>query len=378
MPHQATVMRRRSPAISAVLCIGDGLGFAQLAAARYCFAGQGVGLALDRLPVWGQMTTHAFDALVTDSAAAGTAWATGRKTRNGYVSVDPHDGRPLPTILEYAQAAGMATGLVATSRLTYATPAVHAAHVVQRGWEGPLDVTDGASSIAEQYLAHAVDILLGGGANRFPAALLAHAAALGYALPTTAAELAATTSSRLLGLFAPDHMAYERQRPPEQPSLAAMTRAALRALQAGAGGYFLMVEGSRIDHAAHVGDAETMLDDIRAFDEAIAVALAETGPDTLIVVTADHETGGLTLLADPSAARAGLPVTTLPTGAGPLHLAFATGGHTAQPVPVAARDPAAGTFAGQLDNTDIFHRLQAALGLEQPPPLVVPTPDPAE
>lgn len=364
-------MRIRPAATNVVLFIGDGLGYTQLACARYLAGEYGATLALDALPVWGQVATHSAAAIVTDSAAAGTAWATGVKTRNGHISVDPH-GQPLPTILEYAQAAGMATGLVATSRITYATPAVHAAHVADRSWEGPADV-GGASylSIAEQYLAGGIDVLLGGGGDRFPPELLARAAMLGYELPTTAAALRAATAPRLLGLFTPGHMAYEGERPAEQPSLAEMTRAALRTLRSNPEGFFLLVEGARIDHAAHVGDFENMLGDLRAFDQAVAVALAATGPETLVVVTADHETGGLILLADPVAALPGVPVISLESTHGALHLAWTTGGHTAQPVPVAAAGPGAAAFAGCLDNTDLFHAMRAALGLAHAPPPVI-------
>lgn len=358
-------MGRRQRARSVVLFIGDGLGPAQVALARYCRPAARAGLALDRLAVWGQVVTHSASSVVTDSAAAGTAWATGVKTRNGAISVDPVTDAPLPTILQLARDAGKATGLVATSRITYATPAVHAAHVAQRAWEGPNDTAAAQvaiASIAEQYLANRVDVLLGGGRDRFSPALLAEAAGRGYGLAQTTAELEKAQQARLLGLFAADHMAYECQRPASEPSLAAMTSAALRCLRRSPAGYFLMVEGSRIDHAAHENNAETMLGDIFAFDAAIAVALAEADSETLIIVTADHETGGLTLL-DGAAPGNGLPVQSLTTPHGPVQLAWSTLSHTAQPVPVGARGPGAAAFGAWLDNTDLFHHMCRAMGL---------------
>lgn len=194
-----------------ILLVGDGLNDAHLQAARLVAAGPQGRLAVDRLPHTASVLTHSASSLVTDSAAAATAMATGVKTVNGAVGVDA-GGRPLPTVLERAKSAGKAAGLVTTSFVTDATPAAFAAHVRDRG---------DTASIAAQMLAAGVDVILGGGENDFlPAGergchpqpgkraegrdLVEEARARGYATPCTAADLedlAGRRASKVLGLF---------------------------------------------------------------------------------------------------------------------------------------------------------------------------------
>jgi alkaline phosphatase len=194
----------------------------------------------------------------------------------------------------------MATGLVVTSRITHATPAVFSAHVPDRDQE---------DKIAQQQLNQDIEVLLGGGKRHFvPASesnsarnddknLLSTAKQKGYQVVESPDALAQVDDGPLLGLFSNSHMAYEIDRSDEQPSLAAMTETAIDVLSKKEDGYFLMVEGSRIDHAGHGNDAATHLHDILAFNDAVETALdaAQNDPNTLVVIVSDHETGGLTL-----------------------------------------------------------------------------------
>lgn len=283
-----------------ILLIPDGYGPASGTMARdYVRWWDGTAsLALDSLHQ-GSVRTFAADSRITDSAASATAYSTGTKTNNGYVAVDTSD-RPLGTLLEGVERQGMVTGLVATSRLTHATPAAFSAHTPDRGEE---------NEIAAQQITKSIEVLLGGGRRHFlpgedaasarsdEADLIAEAQDRGYQYVTSTRELASIDETPVLGLFADSHMAYEIDRPAGQPSLAAMTRRALDLLGDAENGFFLMVEASRVDHAGHANDAAAHLHDILAFNEAVETALdfAETDGETLVVSVSDHETGGLSL-----------------------------------------------------------------------------------
>lgn len=303
-----------------ILLIGDGMGYAQVSAARLA---QGKKLHMDQIKTMGTMTTASANSMVTDSAAAGTAMATGLKTNNGMISVTP-DGKRLKTILEAAREKGKATGLVSTTRITHATPAVFAAHVPDR---------DDEITIADQMINANVDVLLGGGKSYFvPASaggkrtdnrdLTAEAKTMGYAVVGTKDELAAVKDGKVLGLFNKSHLNYEVDRDlTKEPSLAEMTAKAISLLDKNNNedkenkeskhkGFFLMVEGGRIDHAAHANDPSGVYGDTLAFDAAVKVALdyAEKNNDTLVIVTADHETGGLIIGAGGEDAKADINV----------------------------------------------------------------------
>lgn len=289
-----------APPRNVILFVSDGCGPASFTLARdFLRYKKGTErLAIDDLLV-GSIHTYATDSRVTDSAAGATAFACGIKSYNGAIAVDTTKA-PVATLLEAAEARGMATGLVATSRITHATPASFAAHVPSRSME---------AEIAEQELTHGVEVLFGGGLGYFLPRnaggwredgrnLLAEAEKAGYQVVQDRDGFDGTTQTPVLGLFADSHMAYEIDRDPaEQPSLAEMTVKAIDLLKDDPDGFFLMVEGSRIDHAGHANDAAAHLHDVLAFDEAIAAALAfaETDEQTLIVSTSDHETGGLSL-----------------------------------------------------------------------------------
>ncbi len=280
---------------SVILMIADGCGPQTLALARMV---AGHPLALDGMLV-GAITTRSGDARVTDSAASATAYATGHKTYNGGISEDTLH-RALGTLLEGAAARGLATGLVATSRITHATPAAFAAHVDQRTSE---------DAIAEQMLAHGVEVMLGGGRSRFvPRAagglrrdgrdLLADARARGVQVVVDREGLARAGAGPLLGLFAMDHLDFALDADSTaQPSLRDMTEAALAHLARAPRGFFVMIEGSRIDHAAHDNDVAATVREVLEYDAAVQAALdfARRDGHTLVLSVSDHETGGLTL-----------------------------------------------------------------------------------
>ncbi|WP_457654000.1 alkaline phosphatase [Rhodocaloribacter sp.] len=283
-----------------ILFISDGCGPASFTLARtYATDVLGRdGLVIDGLQV-GAVRTRSADSRVTDSAAGATAFACGIKTNNGALAVDP-EGQPHTTVLEAAEARGMATGLVVTSTIAHATPAAFAAHVPSRGMY---------AEIASQEIGQGIEVLFGGGTMDFLPTeaggsrtdgrnLFDEARAAGYQIVRTRADFDGDLRAPVLGLFTPGHMAYEIDRDPaREPSLAEMMRKAIDLLKDDPDGFFLMVEGSRIDHAAHGNDAAAHLHDILAFDEAVSAALdfARADGRTLIVSTSDHETGGLTL-----------------------------------------------------------------------------------
>ncbi|CAA9586349.1 MAG: Alkaline phosphatase [uncultured Thermomicrobiales bacterium] len=406
----------RPPARNVILLVGDGMGQAHRMAGQLLTVGRAGRLAMDRLPHAGLMGTMPADPdhFVTDSAAAATALATGVKTDNGAIAIDP-EGRSVPTILELAKRAGKATGLVTTCQITDATPAAFAAHVPHRSDQ---------SEVARQYLEETgVDVILGGGAaywypagaeTPFPADpadplqasrgtagnLVARARALGYAVATSAAELHAAavprprltihddrTPTRLLGLFANQELFLQRTEgegaaydPPV--SLAEMTGTAIALLARNPDGFFLMVEESAIDRMAHRNNAPLTLKGVLELDRAVQVALghAAADPETLVVVTADHECGGLAIAGSddppyPYEPGGGLLETTMAGEDGPFPIVgeedgfvmgWATTGHTAASVPLTAAGPGAERLAGVYENTFLFAVMAEALGLAVP------------
>ncbi|MFP4157865.1 MAG: alkaline phosphatase [Opitutales bacterium] len=238
---------------------------------------------------------------VTDSAAAASAWGSGKRVMNGALNVAP-DGKALKPILSYAKDAGKKTALVSTSRITHATPAGFAVSVPQRDME---------DEIARQYLAHEVDLLLGGGVRHFiqeqkdgsVVDLLPRFKEKGYHIARNRRELKkAKKSQRLLGLFADSHVPYaiDRKNDPalaDVPHLPEMFQAALNHLKDSPNGFFLQVESARVDHAGHANDAGAILHEYLEFDRCIPLALdyIKQHPDTLLIVTTDHGTGGCQL-----------------------------------------------------------------------------------
>jgi alkaline phosphatase len=238
---------------------------------------------------------------VTDSAAAASAWGSGQRVNNGSINVDP-SGKSLKPILSYAKEAGKATGLVTSCRITHATPAGFSTSVPKRGME---------DAIAQQYLEREIDVLLGGGARHFLQTqedgsivdYIPKFEAKGYQIVKTASELSAVRGGgSLLGLFSQSHIPYaiDRENDPaykDIPSLDAMFSAALNQLDGAKDGFVLQVEGGRVDHAGHGNDPGSILHEFLEFDACIPIALEfiESHPDTMLVVTTDHGTGGCQL-----------------------------------------------------------------------------------
>lgn len=283
-----------------IFFITDGFGPASATLARdYVRHTEGRdALAFDSL-LTGMAQTWATNSRVSDSAAGATALATGHKSYNGAIAVDT-SGQILGTILEAAERKGMATGLVATTRITHATPASFSAHVPQRASE---------NDIAAQQIEQGIEVLFGGGGRHFRPTeaggrrtdgrdLMAELAGKGYTLAATKAEFEALRTTPAAALLADDQLAYEIDRDPaEEPSLTEMTMKAIDLLKGDRDGFFLMVEASRIDHSGHENDAASHVHDILAFEEALlaAVRWAQQDGNTLVVSTSDHEAGGLTL-----------------------------------------------------------------------------------
>jgi alkaline phosphatase len=341
----AVEMRERHFAASprnVVLLIGDGMGVSHVTTGKIVLGT----LHMERLPVGGICTTFASNRLVTDSAAGGTALATGHKSYNGAISVSP-DKRPLKTVLEHAEGRGMATGLVATCSITHATPAVFAAHVDDR---------DKDREIARQIASSDVDVLFGGGWSHFlPDSEPGGARTDGLDLLDELRErmpvalsvedfrnLPETDAAAVF--FAPEHQPSASSR---EPSLREQTIKAIEILSRDGDGFFLMVEGSQIDWAAHENDYDWLVSELTDFDEAVGAAMdfAEMNGRTLVVVTADHETGAYAI-HDGSLERHEV---TRPH--------FGSDSHSAAMVPVLAYGPGSEKFGGFLDNTDIGRAL---------------------
>jgi len=267
-----------------ILLIGDGMGIGQLTAAE--IENGDDSLVITSLPYMSMVTTHSISGYVTDSAASATALATGFKAMNGVVSLDA-DWKELRTVVEAAEELGLSTGLVTNTRITHATPASFMAHVSSR---------DNEAEIARQALDSGVDVLLGGGSYYFSQLSPEDA---GYQIVDSTEDLLAASSGKILGLFNTDYMGYESVRDPEvEPSLAEMTVKAIELLSPDPDGFFLMVEGGRIDHASHDNDYENTVSETLSFDASVLEALiyASGRDDTLVIVTADHVTGGLSIL----------------------------------------------------------------------------------
>lgn len=293
----------RSPK-NVILMVGDGMGFAYLKAYRL-FKDQADTPAIDQT-LFDQLLTGAVATdsnqavgLVTDSAAAATTYATGFKTKNGAIGVDNND-QALKTVVEYASENGRRSGLVSTSHVNHATPAAFIAHVPSRS-QYP-EIAD--YFYDNQYQGKPrVDVILGGGSSYFQRDdrdLVAEFQTAGYQFLKNKEDLLAAKGDKLIGLFAPKGLPPAWDREDSTPSLADMTDLALSTLNRDTKGFFLLVEGSQIDWGGHNNDILYALSEMEDFERAIAKVLAfmEENPDTLLIVTADHETGGLSIGAN--------------------------------------------------------------------------------
>jgi len=319
-----------------IIFIGDGMGVSTLTAARI-YEGQKLGrdgesfvTAMDSLSYAALVKTYSHDTQVADSAPTASAILGGVKLRNGVIGLGPDvlendcagsKGKDVPTIFDFAQSTGRATGVITTARITHATPAAAYAHTPQRDWEA--SVPDDAKAcldigrqLVEGKVGAALDVILGGGRSYMMPTTMADpeypdvkgkrtdgrdlTAAWAAAHPTghyvwnavDFAKLDPASPGKIMGLFEPDHMRYEADRAGDkagEPSLALMTRTAIRKLSANKKGYVLLIEGGRIDHGHHAGNARRALEDAVALDHAVHAALQTVNlKDTLVLVTSDH------------------------------------------------------------------------------------------
>lgn len=321
-----------------ILLIGDGMGLAHVNAARFAVVGPHGSLHMERFPVTGYQNTYASNNLVTDSAASGSAMASGVKTENGMISMTP-DGRKHVTILELARDRGMSTGLVATSTITHATPASFASHVRARSNQ---------QEIARQIIETGVDVILGGGRQFFiPQSetgsereddlnIIENARKDGYKVIGTKEELHSVSADKVLGLFQVGPLTTQDS----EPMIGDMTAKAIELLSRDSDGFFLMVEGSQIDWESHDNNWGNTIRQTLLFDMAVkcAVDFALKDGKTLVIVTADHETGGLVLTGGSVSGKI-------------LTHKWASESHTGISVPVFAYGPGAIRFTGVRNNT---------------------------
>ncbi|SNS72893.1 alkaline phosphatase [Bacillus sp. OK838] len=408
--------QKKEPEIKNVIfLIGDGMGVSYTSAYRYLKDNPGTKVAekteFDKYLV-GQQMTYPEDAAqnITDSASAATAMSSGVKTYNAAIAVD-NDKSEVKTVLEAAKEKGKATGLVATSEITHATPASFGAHDENR---------KNMNSIADDYYndlikgKHKIDVLLGGGKSNFvrPDVNLAKAFEKdGYSYVTDKNQMLKDKNEQVLGLFASEGLPKMIDRPSETPSLSDMTSSAIQRLNKDKDGFFLMVEGSQVDWAGHDNDIVGAMSEMEDFEKAYkaAIEFAKKDKHTLVVATADHSTGGFSIGAkgiynwygEPIKAAKRTPdfmadaivkgadvektlkqyinqnelkltndeIKTVTEAAKSKNVtnvdnaieaifdnrtntAWTTGGHTGEDVPVYAYGPYKERFAGQVDNTD--------------------------
>jgi alkaline phosphatase len=319
-----------------ILLIGDGMSLPQLQAGLIANKGQ---LFIKNFKYTGLMTTHSADNYITDSAAGGTAISSGVKTYNGAIGVDANDN-PVKTILEDAEDKGLATGLVSTSSITHATPASFIAHQTSRNMY---------EEIAADFLKTDIDVFIGGGYKHFTERedgrnLANELEQKGYVVEQDLNKIKKVKKGKLAGLTAPEHNGRMDERGDMLP---VSTKTAITVLSKNKKGFFLMVEGSQIDWGGHAGNTNYVVEDMLDFDQAVGEALEFAAKDkkTLVIVTADHETGGMAILE-------GNPETGMVKGE------YTTGGHTGLMVPVFAYGPGAKEFIGFLDNTDINKKIK--------------------
>lgn len=447
LQRQLDLKPRRGRAKSVILFVGDGMGLSTVNAARI-FEGQSRGvdgesnmLAFERLPHLALQKTYSTNTQVVDSAASASAMLTGVKTDNGVIGFTgaanrgecaSAKGARLTTLAELARSRGKAAGVVTTTRLTHATPAAVYAHTVHRDWESDADTPapaqaagciDIARQLVEAPAAVKLNVAMGGGGARFaPAAAggrrkdgrdLLEAWRTGAPRSVTVSDVTGLRALRpgfqdhVLGLFAADHLPYEADRLREGagvPTLAEMTTTAIRLLAADRDGYFLLVEGGRIDHASHGNNAFRTLSETVAFDQAVKAALVAVDLDeTLVIVTADHSHGlvisgyadrGAPILGlagdegEPVLAGDGKPYTTLSFATGPggpinkdarddpsddnlqspgyrQHAAVSlpSSAHSGEDVPVYADGPQAHLINGVVEQSYLYYVMRHALGL---------------
>lgn len=322
-----------------ILMIGDGMGVSQIYAGMTGNFGK---LNLERMPVVGFHKNQASNAFVTDSAAGATAFSCGVKTYNGAIGVDAQ-GNAVPTILEIAEQNGLATGLIATCSITHATPASFISHQPSRSLD---------EDIAKDFLATDIDVFIGGGrkffANRKDGLNLVDSLkSRNYQIANSIEEVQQVKSGKLAAFLADEQQ--PRFSAGRGDQLVKSTEVGLDLLKTNKKGMFLMIEGSQIDWGGHGNDTQYIVEEMIDFDQAIGKVLdfAQKDGNTLVIITADHETGGFS-------------VNKGDTKTGMVEGKFTTGSHTGVMIPVFAYGPGSEKFAGIYENNSIFHKMVEA------------------
>ena len=332
-----------------ILMIGDGMGISQITAGMYR---NGNKLNLERCRVIGLIKTSSEDDLITDSAAGATAFATGKKTKNGKISQSSNDSIQYKTFLEYAEEHKKATGVIATSTVTHATPACFYAHYPRR--------YDANGPISAQFINSGVEVLIGGGRHYFENRkdgrnLLEELKNDNYTVLDTLSESFETKEiDKLVYLFSPRQpgkLVFTKgdEHPSRGPILPLATEKGLEILKKDTNGFFLMIEGSQIDWGGHNNDSEYIINEMLDFDKAIKKVLdfADNNGETLVIITADHETGGYSIIDGDLDGKK-------------LTGGFSTKSHSASMIPVFAYGNGAEAFAGIYENTEIFYKMMEA------------------
>lgn len=331
--NHSTIAQKSPKVKNIILLIGDGMGDTHLYAGM---TASSTPLYITQFPYSGFSITYSADNYVTDSGAGGTAISSGVKTNNGMIGVRP-DKTNVTLITEVVKKHGFSTGVVSTSAVTHATPASFVAHNAGRG---------NYEDIAVDFLNGTLDLFIGGGENHFRTRkdgkdLSTALKSQGFDVVYTPEQLKASSSLKIAGLLAKEHLPKASEG--REGLLELMTGKAIETLSRDKDGFFLMVEGSMIDWGAHDNDIDYVISEMLDFDKAVGVALAfaKTNKNTLVVVTADHETGGLTLPKGSLADRT-------------VSASFSTTDHSGGMVPIFSYGPGAERFSGIHDNTFFF------------------------
>jgi alkaline phosphatase len=331
-----------------IFMIGDGMGLTQITAAMYSSDKQ---MSFERFPVTGLIKTHASNNIITDSAAGATAFSCGCKTYNGAIGLYPNK-KPCITIVEEAKKYGYAIGLVATSSITHATPAAFIAHAKDRG---------SMEEIATWFLENESDLLIGGGLKHFNRRksdnrnLYQEMVSKGYFVTDYTEkkleDLTPSPSRPFVWFSADDQPETIMKGRNYLPIASKMAPEFLK--KRNNSGFYLMIEGSQIDWGGHAQNADYTIKETLDFDKCINEVLnfAEQDGETLVVVTADHETGGMAIMHGSTREK--------------LDIKFNTDYHTATMIPVFAYGPGAEKFSGVYDNTDIHKKMKELLGFPE-------------
>jgi len=323
--------------------IGDGMGLAQIYAGMVANNNK---LAIERCTYSGFSKTYSSSDFTTDSGAGGTALACGVKTKNGMIGMTP-DSVPAQSILELASHNKLSTGIVVACAVTHATPATFIAHQVNR------EMYD---EIATDYLKTDIDVFIGGGRKYFEDRmdgrnLTEELKAKNYKVVYNMDDVKAVKEGKLAGLLCDNNN-------PSMPERGSMlpdaTVAAIDILDNNTKGFFLMVEGSQIDWACHDNNTRQEIKEFLDFDETIGrvIDFAKKDKNTLVIITADHETGGMTILNGKF-------------GSDSLNTVFTSKGHSGIPVPVFAYGPGAENFRGFMENVSFKSKIEKLLKLKE-------------